>query len=463
VSSEFAFFLTPQSPSLPVSQSPSLPVSPSPSLPVSPSPLPPLPQPMIPAKTPTESSGFKALLKNRPFLFLWGGQIISQVADKVLLVMSIALLTTYHVPAKYAASSSSYLMIATTIPAILFGAAAGIFVDRYPKKKIMVLADIVRGFLILLLPVLPKEFLVLLIITFLISIISQAFTPAEQSAIPLVVKPENLLTANALFTTTQISSLIVGFAIGEPILTAVTNISKEGSQEILVASLYFIAALLGQLARIHETIDTSKNSRRINPWNEIKMGFEYLRSNQILLSAMLQLAVLYSTIAALPVISIKLTAEVDLKPEQFGFLVAAMGIGLVLGSGILGHWGSRIQQKSLPLIGFIGMSIVLAIFTFVNSLWIGLLCAGILGLGASLIAVPMTTLIQEKTPESMRGKVFGFQNNAVNIAIAVPLIITGPLSDKFGLQPILWGMSAIVAIAGFWAWNSTRHIFEDAL
>jgi predicted MFS family arabinose efflux permease len=418
---------------------------------------------MLPAKTPTEASGFKALLKNRPFLFLWGGQILSQVADKVLIVMSIALLTSYHIPIRYAASSSSYLMIATTIPAILFGAAAGIFVDRYPKKQIMVLADIIRGCLILLLPVLPKEFIVLLLITFAISTVTQAFAPAEQSAIPLVVPPENLLTANALFTTTTIASLIVGFAIAAPMLAVVTSISKYASQEILVASLYFIAAGLGQLVRVQENINTSRNALRINPWNEIKIGFEYLRSNKIVLNAMLQLAVLFSTIAALPVLSIKLTAEVGLKPEEFGFLVAAMGIGLVFGSGVLGHWGSRIQKKSLPLIGFIGMSIVLAIFTFVNSLWIGLLCAAILGFGASLIAVPMQTLIQEKTPESMRGKVFGFQNNAVNIAIAVPLTITGPLTDRFGLPPVLWGMSAIVTIAGVWTWNSTRHVLEDAL
>jgi MFS family permease len=418
---------------------------------------------MIPAKTPTEASGFKALLKNRPFLLLWMGQIFSQVADKVLLVMAIALLTSYHVPIKYAASSSSYVMIASTIPAILFGAAAGIFVDRHRKKKIMVFSNIIRGCLILLLPILPKEFAILLFIIFVIAIVSQAFTPAEQSAIPLVVKPENLLTANALFTTTQITSLIVGFAIGEPILTAVTNISKDGSQEILVASLYFIAAILVQLVWVQEKIEISGKDRHINPWNEIKIGFEYLRSNKIVLNAMVQLAVLFSTIAALPILSIKLTEEVGLEPKHFGFLIAAMGVGLVFGAGVLGHWGSRIQQKSLPLIGFIGMSIVLAIFTFVNSLWIGLLCAGILGLGASLIAVPMTTLIQEKTPESMRGKVFGFQNNAVNIAIAVPLIITGPLSDRFGLQPVLWGMSAIVTIAGVWAWNSTRHVFEDAL
>jgi MFS family permease len=418
---------------------------------------------MLPAKTPTEASGFKALLKNPSFLFLWTGQILSQVADKVLIVMSIALLTSYNVPLKYAASSSSYLMVATSIPAILFGAAAGIFVDRYPKKKIMVVSDLIRGALILLLPILPKEFVVLLFVTFAISTITQAFAPAEQSAIPLVVKPENLMTANALFTTTQVGSIIVGFAIAEPILTAVRGINKTASQEILVALLYFIAAGLGQLVHVEENIDTSKHSRRINPWHEIKIGFEYLRTNKIVLNAMLQLAVLFSTIAALTVLSIKLTAEIGLKPEQFGSLVAAMGIGLVFGSGILGHWGSRIQQKSLPLIGFVGMSIVLAIFTFVNNLWFGLLCAGILGLGASLIAVPMQTLIQEKTPESMRGKVFGFQNNAVNIALSVPLVITGPIADRFGLQPVLWGMSGIVTIAGVVAWNGTRHVLEEVM
>jgi MFS family permease len=418
---------------------------------------------MIPAKTPTEASGFKALLKNRPFLLLWMGQIFSQVADKVLLVMSIALLTTYNIPVKYATSSGSYLMVSSTVPAILFGVAAGIFVDRYPKKKIMVVSNIIRGCLILLLPILPKEFLILLVINFAISVVMQAFTPAELSAIPLVVKPTNLLTANALFTTTTMSSLIIGFGIGAPILAAVTTLSKDGSREIFTALLYFIAAGLVQLVRMEETIDPHQRSQRINPWHELKTGFDYLRSNKILLSAMLQLAVLFSTIAALLALSIKLTAEVGLKPEEFGYLVAPLGIGLVLGAGVLGHLGNRLQQKSLPLIGFISMGITLALFTFVNNLWLSIFCAGILGLGASLIGVPMQTLIQEKTPESMRGKVFGFQNNAVNIAVALPIIMAGPLADRFGLPPVLWGMSAIVTIAGIWTWNSTRHVLEDAL
>jgi MFS family permease len=418
---------------------------------------------MLPAKTPTEASGFKALLKNRSFLLLWLGQIFSQVADKVLLVMSIALLTNYRIPVKYAASSGSYLMVSSTIPAILFGVAAGIFVDRYPKKQVMVVSNLLRGMLILLLPVLPKEFAILLLINFTISVVMQVFTPAELSAIPLVVKKENLLTANALFTTTSITSLIFGFGIGEPILTAVTNISKNGSREILVASLYFIAAGLVQSIVMEERIDTSKQARRANPWHELKVGSQYLASNKLLLSAMLQLAVLFSTIAALLGLSIALTSEVGLKPEQFGTLVAPLGVGLVLGAGILGHWGSRIQQKALPLIGFISMGAILIVFTFVHNLLLGIVCAGILGLGASLIAVPMQTLIQEKTPESMGGKVFGFQNNAVNIAVAVPLIIVAPLADKFGLPPVLWGMSGIVTVTGILAWDSTRHVLDDVL
>ncbi|WP_295614955.1 MFS transporter [Chamaesiphon sp. GL140_3_metabinner_50] len=418
---------------------------------------------MLPAKTPTEASGFKALLKSPQFLFLWTGQIVSQVADKISTVMSIALLTTYHVPVKYVASSSSYLFIATTIPAILFGAAAGIFVDRYPKKKIMVIADIIRGCLILLLPILPKEFTVLLLINFLTSTVTQAFAPAEQSAIPLVVKPENLLTANALFTTTSTGSVIVGFGIAPTILGAVTQLGQNGSREILVASLYFIAAGLGQLVKINEPIDPRHHSQHVNPWHELKVGFDYIRSNKLLLSAMLQLAVFSATIAALPVLAVKLTAEVGLKTEEFGFLVAPAGIGLVLGAGIIGHFGNRIQQQSLPLIGFIAMSAVLATFTFVQSLWLGLLCAGILGLGASLVAVPVQTLVQERTPESMRGKVFGFQNNAVNIAVAVPLALAGSLTEQFGLQAVLWGMSFIVTVAGILAWNSTRHVLEDGV
>jgi predicted MFS family arabinose efflux permease len=86
-----------------------------------------------------------------------------------------------------------------------------------------------------------------------------------------------------------------------------------------------------------------------------------------------------------------------------------------------------------------------------------------MGLGASMIGVPMQTLIQQQTPPAMHGKVFGFQNNAVNIALSAPLAITGPLTDAIGLRNVLVGMSLLVILVGVWAWHNTRRVLRNVL
>jgi predicted MFS family arabinose efflux permease len=80
-----------------------------------------------------------------------------------------------------------------------------------------------------------------------------------------------------------------------------------------------------------------------------------------------------------------------------------------------------------------------------------------------LIGVPMQTAVHASTEESMRGKVFGFQNNVVNIALSLPLAIAGPLTDAVGLRTVLIGMSAVVAVAGIWAWRNTRKVLQDVI
>lgn len=406
--------------------------------------------------------GFTALLKNRAFIFLWGGQVVSQIADKVFFVLLIALLETYKSPPAFENSMRSAVMISLTLPAILFGSIGGVIVDIFPKKKIMVLSDFLRGILTLVIPFLPKEFLLLLVMTFLLSTITQIFAPAEQAAIPMLVKPENLMSANALFTTTMMGSLIVGFAVGDPLLSLARFIGGDYAEEFLVAGLYFVAAGLGQMIRLKEP-KPNYSSLAKNPWNDFKSGLNYLWNQRLVRDAMLQLTILYSTFAALTVLAIPLSTEIGLKETQFGFLLAAAGVGLLLGAGMIGHWGDRWQNKPLPLIGFISIAFVLGVFSFTNRLDLGLFLSALVGLGAALIAVPMQTLIHQKTPESMRGKVFGFQNNAVNIALSAPLAIAGPLTDRFGLQNVLFAMSIVVAGSGIWAWNSTRKALEDVV
>ena len=394
---------------------------------------------------------------------LWIGQLVSQVADKIFFILLIALLNDYYAAPGMENSMRSTLMLTFTLPAILFGSAGGIFVDRFSKKQVLVGSDLIRGLLTMAIPWLPREFLILLVLTFLISTITQFFAPAEQATIPLLVRRENLMAANALFTTTMMAGLIVGFAVGEPILSLSRTWGEDYGREILVGGLYLVSAGLMQLIPIKEAALDPAQIATVHPLSDLKAGLRYLKQNRLVWNAMLQLTMLYSVFAALTVLTIDLASEIGLKSTQFGFLLAAAGVGMVFGAGILGNWGDRFHHKPLPLIGFLSMAFVLGVFSFINNLWLGLGLSILMGLGASMIGVPMQTLIQQQTPPAMHGKVFGFQNNAVNIALSAPLAITGPLTDAIGLRNVLVGMSLLVILVGVWAWHNTRRVLRNVL
>lgn len=428
---------------------------------------------MHPASPPPDRSGLDALLRNRPFLALWTGQLLAQVADKIFYVLLIILLKTggYTPGQNTEHSMLSAVMIAYTLPAIVFGSAAGIVVDRFSKKQMLIACNLIRAVLIVALPFLPKAFVVLLTMTFLVSTVTQFFAPAEAAAIPLAVGREGLMSANALFASSTMGGIIVGMTIGEPLFSWVKDSFGAASQEFLLGGLYLISAGLIYTMRIKEN-HAGSSGKNVHPWQDLKEGLRYLKHNHLVSNAMVQLTILYSVFAALQVLAIALSGKIGLKETQFGFLLAAAGVGMVFGAAFLGHWGDRFHHKPLPLIGFLMMGFVLAMFAFVRQLWVGFGLSALFGFGASLINGPMQALIQEKTPESMRGKVFGLENNAINIALSLPLALTGPLtdavskavgSDDLGLRIVLLSLGFLVSVMGMAAWRHTRKVLRDVV
>src|SRR4028118_127276 len=428
---------------------------------------------MHPASPPPDRSGLDALLRNRPFLALWTGQLLAQVADKIFYVLLIILLKTggYTPGQNTEHSMLSAVMIAYTLPAIVFGSAAGIVVDRFSKKQMLIACNLIRAVLIVALPFLPKAFFVLLTMTFLVSTVTQFFAPAEAAAIPLAVGREGLMSANALFASSTMGGIIVGMTIGEPLFSWVKHSFGAASQQFLLGGLYLISAGLIYAMRIKEAHGGS-SGKNVHPWQDLKEGLRYVKHNHLVSNAMVQLTILYSVFAALQVLAIALSGKIGLKETQFGFLLAAAGVGMVFGAAFLGHWGDRFHHKPLPLIGFLMMGFVLAMFAFVRQLWVGFGLSALFGFGASLINGPMQALIQEKTPESMRGKVFGLENNAINIALSLPLALTGPLtdavskavgSDDLGLRIVLLSLGFLVSLMGMAAWRHTRKVLQDVV
>lgn len=427
--------------------------------------------------------GFLPVLKNRNFLTLWSGQVFSQLADKVYLVLMIALIATRFQSEDQTISGwVSSIMIAFTIPAVLFGSIAGAYVDRWPKKAILVATNLLRGGLVLSLPFLfwltkgwgpvaglPIGFGILLGITFLVSTLTQFFAPAEQSAIPLIVERRHLLSANSLYTTTMMASVIIGFAVGEPLLAIADAITANLGwtavglgKELVVGGGYGIAGLILILLNISEKNRFSANGvpngagaiEQPHVFADIRDGIRYLGQQHRVRSAMIQLVLLFSVFAALAVLSVRLAEVIpEIKASQFGFLLAAGGVGMAIGATFVGQFGQRFPHYRLSLYGSLGMAAaLLGLSLFSAHLWPALLLITGLGAFAAIVGVPMQTTIQEETPEEMRGKVFGLQNNAINIALSLPLALAGVAETLFGIKAVFLGLAALMVAGGILTW-----------
>ncbi|MDY7012200.1 MAG: MFS transporter [Cyanobacteriota bacterium] len=421
--------------------------------------------------------GFIPVLKNRRFLVLWSGQIFSQLADKVYLVLTIALIASHFQSENQTISGwVSAIMIAFTIPAVLFGSLAGVYVDRWLKREVLVISNLLRGALVLTLPLLlsisqegnpilglPVGFWMLLGITFFVSTLTQFFAPAEQAAIPLIVERESLLPANSLYTTTMMVLLIVGFALGEPLLAVMGQFARslgfsgDLGRELVVGGAYAIAGLLLLLLKTGETRATLARERS-HVLEDIADGLRYLKHNHRVRNALIQLTILFSIFAALAVLAVRLAETIPgLKAEQFGFLLAVGGLGMGCGAFILGHWGQKFRRAQLSLWGALGMSgSLVGLSLSTQNLGSAFIAIALLGLCAALVGIPMQTTIQAETPEEMRGKVFGLQNNAVNVALSLPLALAGAAEAFFGLFWVLLALAAIALAGGLLTWYISR-------
>ena len=423
------------------------------------------------------------MLGLRGFRQLWLGQIFSQLADKfyiVLMVFLIAQVWVSETPANSPALAEAAaamrvnlesraqvitllatgIYVANTIPAILLGTVAGVWADRWPKRSVMVASNGLRALLVLLAPLcllpgpewlgLSWGYWGLVLMTFLESVLTQFFAPAEQAAIPLLVPSELLLAANSLYQATSMAATIVGFALGDPILrlleSLLARIGIAGGEFVLLPLCYGAAAVAISRISLQET---PMGDRSVSIWSEIGEGIEILRSTPSVRNAMAQLVLLYSLLAALYVLAISLASLIPaLGPTQFGTLLAMSGLGLALGAVLVAQLGSGLNRRRLAATGLGTMAWTLVLLGQLRgNLPFTLTLCALLGVGAALLAIPAQTTIQEDTPEAMRGKVFGLQNNLINVALSLPLVLAGTVVSRWGLLPVLWVLAGLTLAA----------------
>ncbi len=417
--------------------------------------------------------GYQTLFKNRQFMALWIAQVFSQFADRAVFVLFVAILTLQqaHAPKtglaqNGAAELTSWLYVAFTIPAVLFSPIAGVYVDRWSHRSVLVLSNLVRAACVALvvMPAVSQSLKLDFALAFLISVGCQFFGPAETASIPRLVSKKELFAANSLFFTTMMIALGFGFAIGEPIIS---HIGLNNSPWV-ISGLFVIASCL------LFTIEDNKRKvvAREPWWEELRFGLSYISGNPLVFRAIMKITILFSTIITLNIIAVGLTQQVlHIQAFQFGYVVAAAGLGMGIGNFWVAHYAHKAPSNVLVYGGFTGLGVFMSLIGCLGFLgsWHGMLMivplfmACCVGISCGFVAVPTQAALQAVVPEDLRGKVFGAQNTAMSAASTIPVVLAGQFIDNLpgGVSTTLFLIGLPTAFVGIY--HLMRALRDDSV
>ncbi|MFH1655088.1 MAG: MFS transporter [Candidatus Omnitrophota bacterium] len=405
-------------------------------------------------------SRFREIIKNKNFSLLWFGQIVSQFGDRLIQMSLIALV--------YAIAPGSTFQLAkllsfTIIPVFLIGPVAGVYVDRWDRRRTMAICDLLKTALIFSIPfifITKPTLISVYIIIFLVFCLSRFYVPAKLSIIPDLVKPKNLLLANSLANTTGMVAAAFGFGLGGILVDAWG--AKGG---FYLASLTFLISatmifLIGTKIMGHikkerilevgkEVIEVIKKSVAA----EIKEGVVYLVNHKEIRFIINVLFLLWSALGAIYVVSIVFVQEVlGTATKDLGLLIMFVGMGLFVGSLVYGRFGLKIPRLKTIFSCFCFSGIVLTFFVIGVSLFPNFLIAAMLVFIFGAIVAPImtaaNTLIHEVSKDQMRGKVFSSIEIIMHFAFLVFMLISSKLADFVGRFWFLVSLGIIITLIG---------------
>jgi MFS family permease len=396
------------------------------------------------------------LLRRNPNLkFLWWGQIVSQLGDWFNSIALYSLL--YELTGS--ATSVAVLMVLQFLPAAIITPFAGVFVDRFDRRKIMITADIVRGLVILglLLVRTPGTVWIAYVVIAIAVSATGFFEPAKSSTLPSIVAREDLVTANALSTGTWSVMLAVGASIGGLVSAAF----GRDTTFVLNAASFFISAALIARIRVPPRIEATARAG-IAPFVD---GFRYLRDHRDVASfavikagwAMVGGALLILTVFGQRVFPISGSADAGT-----GVLYAARGIGALAGSWFVTHLAMDSVDRLTRLIApaFFLAGGFYALVGLAPSIWIAAVFVVAAHICGSTLWVASNVLLQLNVREQFRGRVFAAELALMTLVQAAASYITARLLDGYNLDPRTLAIACglVLWIPGtVWLMKSFRH------
>ncbi len=408
--------------------------------------------------------GYIELLRNNyAFRQLWLGQVVSQMGDwfNTIAIYTIILNLTGS------GRDVGLLLVARFLPSFVFGPLSGVLADRFSRRSIMIVSDLLRAVVVLGFLVVRRadQLWIVYVLTVLQLAFSTFFEPAKTAAIPSIVSNRELVAANAISSVTWSVMLTLGAAIGG----LITGWLGTDVAFVLDSLTYLLSAALIATVRLPKRPKREKGKLTVGRAlgvTETIEGARYVKDRPRVLALLLvkpAWGLGGGILTLLAVFGERIFPVGNSAATGIGVLFAARGIGTAVGPIVARRIAGEGKKRMLITIGisFLIGGLGYIAFGSTRSFIAALIVLGLAHTGGSILWVFSTVMLQRDVEDSFRGRVFAAELALLTLTMAASNYITGELLDRFALSPrlVTVGIGILFLIPGL-VWFATKRWWD---
>jgi MFS family permease len=424
------------------------------------------------SKPSDQENHFSSIFQNRNFRLLWISQLFGQSAQNAIFFVQMVMVEGLT----RSSALVGLMVLVFNLPSIIFGLLTGLVLDRFHKKGILLFCNvsrvfIVAGFIFFHRYTQGRGLLTAVyVLTFVLSTVGQLSDPAESAMVPLLVPREQLLTANSVFHMLFNAAQVLGVIVMAPLALKVGGV--DGAFATISIAYLVTAGLIWPISTREPAPDPRLTGDVLSHlWDDVRAGWDFVLSKTSVLIAISQRALLTMLTMIIAVLAPGFVARVlGMEPTDAIYIFFSAGVGMFLTTMWTGQLGHRFRRERLAATGLLITGLALAGFTVValrsdmsaDTAGVASMqeiiqvtaMALALGVGGTLAVVSAQTIVQERTPVKIRGRVIAAEFLFTNLIGLIPMLLISSLADIVGIPMVLMGLTTLVAVSGLLSFRS---------
>jgi CRP-like cAMP-binding protein/predicted MFS family arabinose efflux permease len=385
-----------------------------------------------------------SVFRKRDFRLLWSAQLVSTIGTALTDLAAGILIFR----ATGSAFAVGLMFVATAVPTLVVGLIAGVFVDRYDRRKIMVIADLLRAGIVALIPfifILHLHIALLYVAVAAVSTISQFFNPANDAVLPEVATDEELAAANSWIMISSFGATSVGFALSGLLATAF-DIDWAFWLDALTFLLSAALLLTVKVGKIDAEEDTSVGVVVAN----LKEGVSTLFGSPLLRNLLATGVPVYFSFGLWNVLLLPFAIDALKATEfEYGLQEGFTSVGFVVGSLMMAKWADRFREGSWIIIATIAMGIAGVLYGLSTSIAVAIILVSLSGFFNAPSSIARRVLLQRATPRELRGRVFSAFAVVRDVTFLIGIALAG-LADVIDVRILVVASSIVLVLTGLW-------------